>query len=221
MGKSLFITGTDTGVGKTTVSIALAKILLSRGLSVAYFKPVETGCFPECQDGSSLSEITGQSLDEVVLYKFKEPVAPLVAEEINDVKIEVEKIYSHYERLLSRYDFVIVEGAGGIKVPITENNGYIFTYLDMVYELDLPVLIVSRAGLGTINHTVLTIDALNSVESNIIGIVLNQFTGKEISEPYNPEVIEKMTGVKVLAICHQSKFPEIECFKKLGNIYLT
>ncbi|NPA57674.1 MAG: dethiobiotin synthase, partial [Aquificae bacterium] len=193
MSNTIFITATDTSVGKTTVSGALAKILKDKGYSVGYFKPVETGCGQVCPDGETLSRITGQPLEEVVLYSFSNPVAPLVAQQLEGKEIDINRIYTHLDYLQSRYDYLIVEGAGGIKVPITERDGQIYTYLDFVYETGLAVLIVARAGLGTINHTSLTVDVLNYINADIKGIILNGYTGEDVSERTNPEVIYQMT----------------------------
>ncbi|NPA13257.1 MAG: dethiobiotin synthase [Aquificae bacterium] len=215
MSEILFITGTDTGVGKTVVSGALASLLKEEGINVGYFKPVETGCSPKCADASLLASITGQPEDEVVLYRFETPVAPLVAQMEEGIQIDMERVYSHIDTLKTRYDYLIIEGAGGIKVPITEEDGRVITYLDMVAEYQLPTLVVARAGLGTINHTALTVDALNSVDANIVGIVLNGYTGEDISEKTNPYIIQMMTGIDILALCKQSEKPIKECYNQL------
>ncbi|WP_297492795.1 dethiobiotin synthase [Persephonella sp.] len=218
MSKVIFITATDTGVGKTTVSAALAKLLKDRGKNIGYFKPVETGCDPVCSDASLLSKITGQALDEIVLYRFSYPVSPFVAQEYEPVEIDMDHILLYLDSLKKKYDFLIVEGAGGIKVPITENEGRIITYLDLVYEASLPVLIVSRAGLGTINHTVLTVDALNSINAQIKGVIMNGYKGSDPSEEKNPEIIHMMTGIDILAVCCQSEDPVGECCKNLEPV---
>ncbi len=218
MSKVIFVTATDTGVGKTTVSAALAKLLKDRGKNVGYFKPVETGCDPVCHDASLLSRITGQTVDEIVLYRYRLPVSPLVAQEYELIEIDMDRILLHLDGLRKKYDFLIVEGAGGIKVPITESDGNILTYLDFVYQASLPVLIVSRAGLGTINHTVLTVDALNSINAQIKGIIINGFKGNDPSEEKNPEIIQMMTGVDILAVCSKSDDPVDECSKKLEPV---
>lgn len=215
MGKVLFITATDTGVGKTTVSAALAKIVKEKDIKVGYFKPVETGVEEYPVDGKLLSDITGQSIDEVVLYKFKNPVAPYPASEIEGVEIDLEKIKQQYEYLKQKYEFLIVEGAGGVYVPITKN----YTYVDMVKEFNLPVLVVSRAKLGTINHTVLTVKALKGVK--IAGIVMNGFDGSDISEETNPRVIYEMTGIPIIAKCFSSKNPVEECYRCLKPAFET
>jgi len=210
--KSIFITATDTGVGKTTISYALAKTLIEKGLKVAYFKPVETGADSIPEDAASLSKLTGQPIDEVVLYTFKNPVAPYVATIMEGRDIDLDKIIKHYEYLVQKYDFVIVEGAGGVLVPIKEN----YTYRELIKDLNIPVLLVSRASLGTINHTLLTLEALK--DANILGIIMNGFTGNDISEEKNPEVIEKFSKVKVMAKCNKSENPANECYEKLKNV---
>ncbi|WP_457639433.1 dethiobiotin synthase [Persephonella sp.] len=218
MPKSIFITATDTGVGKTTVSAALAKILRDKGFRVGYYKPVETGCIDECTDGKLLSEITGQPVDEITLYRFEAPVAPYVAEKLEDSQIDIELLYAHLDYLKAKYDYLIVEGAGGIRVPITEHFGQIITYADFVYEASLPVLVVARAGLGTINHTVLTVDVLNFINADIKGIIINGYSGRDISEDSNPEVIAEMTGIDILAVCSQSEDPVEECYYRLLGV---
>jgi len=207
LSKAVFITGTDTGVGKTVVAGAVVKLLKDKGYNVGYFKPVETGCSPECSDAKTISQITGQHIDEVVLYQFKNPVAPLVAERLEGKKIDMARIYSHLDRLKRSYEYLVIEGAGGIKVPITEEGGNIITYLDFVYETFLPVVIVSRAGLGTINHTVLTVDALNTINAEIKGIVVNGYTGETVSEKTSPQIIHEMTGISVLCVVNKAKNP--------------
>ncbi|MEN3039691.1 MAG: dethiobiotin synthase, partial [Candidatus Kryptonium sp.] len=117
--QAVFITATDTGVGKTTVSAGLAKVLLNRGLKVGYYKPVETGVEDYPQDGKLLSQITGQPLEEVVLYTYKNPLAPYPASLIEGKEVDIDKIVQHFRYLQSKCDFLIVEGAGGVYVPIT------------------------------------------------------------------------------------------------------
>ncbi|NPA16516.1 MAG: dethiobiotin synthase [Aquificae bacterium] len=218
MPKSIFVTATDTGVGKTTVSAALAKILKDRGYSVGYYKPVETGCGQVCSDGELLSKITGQPLDEITVYRFTQPVAPFVAQQLEGEEIDINRLYAHLDSLQSKYEYIIVEGAGGLKVPITEQYGQIYTYADFIYETGLPVLIVAQAGLGTINHTALTVDVLNFINAEIRGIILNGYTGEDISEDTNPEVIAQMTGVDILALCSRSDTPVDECYYRLLGV---
>jgi dethiobiotin synthetase len=168
MKNQIFITGTDTGVGKTYISYLIAKSLIDKGINVGYFKPIETGCMPNCEDATKLASLTKQNLEEVVLFKFKNPVAPLVAEREERKKILIEKILDHLEKLKEKYEFLIVEGAGGIGVPITKKNGKIYTYLDFLKDTNLPTVIVARANLGTINHTYLTFNKIKQNNQKIL-----------------------------------------------------
>ena len=220
MNKVIFITATDTGVGKTTVSSALARLAKDAGINVGYFKPVETGCEEECLDAKTLSSITGQDLDEIVLYRYKNPVAPFVAEEEEGIKIDINKIKKHLAKLKEKYELLIVEGAGGVAVPITKVNGKIYTYLDFAYENNLPTLVVARANLGTINHTYLTVKALKEKNIKILGIVLNGLSDNpSLAEKTNPYIIREMTGVDIWCICKHKKNSIEECYKKLQEFF--
>lgn len=203
MKKGLFITGTDTGVGKTVVAAGLIRAIKAKGLSVCSMKPLESGCslkkgklFPT--DAVTLLNASGidETLDAVNPYRFRNPLAPLVAAEIEGVKIEKKRIISAYERLSKKYDITIVEGIGGIMAPVYKK----YLCLDLAGDLGLPLLIVSRPGLGTINHTLLTIEAVRDRGLDVAGVVINYAlkTRKGLSERTNPKVIEKLGNVPVL-----------------------
>ena len=205
MFKGIFITGTDTGVGKTYVAENLAAALKRRGIDVGVMKPVETGCRVRAgrlvpRDTLRLIKAASvrDSVSHVNPYRFQNPVAPLVAAELHKSKIETGKILTTYQTLSEKHDFMIVEGAGGIMVPLSQT----YLYLDLAGDIDLPVLIVARPGLGTINHTLLTIAALRARRIPIAGIVINYTENKKIglAEKTNPSVIESISGVKILGI---------------------
>ncbi len=191
----LFITGTDTGVGKTTFSALLAKFLKEKGINVGYFKPVETGCQPKCHDVNMLSEITGQPLDEMIVYRFKNPLSPLAASYIEDKKVEIGKLVDRFNQLKDKYDVLLVEGAGGILVPITEGKNKIYTYRDFLSILKIPVVIVARAGLGTINHTALTSEALKNFQIAGLAFNFDKDYKNDVSVKNNIGVVKKMTGI--------------------------
>lgn len=194
--KAILITATDTGVGKTFVSYNLAYALRERGLRVGYLKPVETDVKDLPQDGSLLASLTGQSLEEVVPVRFSLPLSPYagILEEGRDFSLE--ELRRHYERLLEEYDFLIVEGAGGVAVPI--KKGY--NYANLAKDWNLKTLLVARAGLGTINHTFLSWYYMKSMGVEPIGIVMNGFEGKDVSERTNPFIIKGLTGLKVVEL---------------------
>ncbi len=175
MSKGCFITGTDTGVGKTVVTAALASVLRSRGLHVGVMKPVETGCPVEDgrlqpQDSLFLRRISGcaASQELVTPYTLREPLAPAIAAELEGITIDMHHIHQCYKRLCAEHDIVLVEGAGGLLVPLTQQ----LSMHDMAVTLDLPILIVARNILGTINHTTLTV-TVASTRSHVLGVVLN------------------------------------------------
>ena len=193
MGLSIFITGTNTGVGKTFFSYLLAKGLQKLGLRVGYWKPVETGADPIPQDAKLLATLLGEKIEEVVSYTFKMPLAPAVAEIYEGEKIEIKRLKEIYKSKLAKYDLLIVEGAGGLAVPLKKG----FTFGDFAKELNLPVVIVSDAKLGTINCSFLTAFYGKSLKLNLLGFAFNRFTGKDFSEKDNPKVVEEMTGLPV------------------------
>lgn len=201
----LFIIGTDTGVGKTYVSAGIARALTCRGVDVGVMKPAETGC--SLRDGRLMpkdvlrlmkSACVKDPLSLVNPYRFRRPLAPAVAAELERKTIDPLKIINAYQLLSNRHDFMIVEGAGGIMVPLSGA----YTYLDLAKKLGLPVLIVARPGLGTINHTLLTIAALRGREIKIAGIVINYALDQKsgLAEKTSPGVIEKMSGIRIMGI---------------------
>ncbi len=203
--KGIFITGTDTGVGKTFVASGLLRAFNEMGYKVCPMKPVETGCkvrdgrlIPH--DGMKLIKASGvkEPLDIINPYRFKLPLAPSVAAELEGVRIHKRKIISTCRYLLNKYEVTIVEGAGGIMVPIYKR----YLYRDLIKELDLPVVIVSRPGLGTINHTLLTIEVAKSRGIEVIGIIINYAvkTKRDPSEKTNPEILSKISGIPILGV---------------------
>lgn len=205
MAKGIFITGTDTGVGKTVVAGGLACALKREGLDVGVMKPVQTGCIETAKgliapDANFLINITGvkDSVDLVAPYRFKEPLAPSVAAEIEDREIDIEKIITSYNLLTKIHDLVIVEGAGGILVPVWKD----LLFIDIIKKLSVPVIIVARIGLGTINHTLLTARYALEHGIKIIGIIFNNTNSKEdgIAERANPDIIKRLCNIPILGI---------------------
>ena len=192
----VLITGTDTGVGKTFITYNLARGLLKRGYKVKCFKPVETYVRDIPEDGSLLAKATGQSIDEVVPVRFSLPLAPYAAEIEEGKSFSLEDLRRHYEKLKSDAGILLVEGAGGIAVPIKKN----YTYGNLAKDWNLKVFIVARAGLGTLNHTFLTWYYAKNLGLEIVGIVLNGATGEDVSERTNPRIVEEMTGIKPIVI---------------------
>jgi len=193
---AFLITGTDTGVGKTFIAYNLAYALRERGFKAGCLKPVETGVEEVPQDGLLLSRATGQPLEEVVPVRFRLPLAPYAAELEGEGSLSLEKLKEHYEALKKRYSPLLVEGAGGIAVPLKKN----YTYGNLAKDWGLKVFVVARAGLGTLNHTFLTCFYARSLGLEVTGIVLNRARGEEPSERTNPRIVEEVTGVRPLVV---------------------
>ncbi|HKZ71459.1 MAG TPA: dethiobiotin synthase [Nitrospirota bacterium] len=203
--QGIFITGTDTGVGKTFVAAGIASALQKQRVNVGVMKPVHTGCKAKNgalipQDSVLLARSAGvdDPLDLMTPYMFREPVAPYVAAIENDIEIDIGRITKSFTRLCRRHEYMIVEGIGGVLVPITQN----FYVADLIKRLRLPAIVVTRPGLGTINHTILTINCLRERKIPIKGIVVN-YSLKEkdtLAEKRGPETIGRLSRVPILGI---------------------
>ena len=197
--RGLFVTGTDTGVGKTEVAAALVAGWRARGLDVGVMKPAQSGVEDgEPTDADRLREAAGGG-DPVALvcpYSLRAPLAPAVAARLEGVQISLPHLLACAAELSRRHQALVVEGAGGILVPLTDSH----SYADLAVGLGMPVLVVARAGLGTVNHAALTCEALRARGLAVAGVVLNRArAGTDPSEPHNAGEIERLTGVRVLA----------------------
>ena len=204
--RGLLITGTDTGVGKTLVACAVIAATHARGRDVAVYKPAETGCKKihgrlTGEDAARLIAAGGASQDPstATSYLFELPAAPLVAAEAAGAKIDPLKIASDFERVARAHDVVVVEGAGGLLVPIAEG----YTYLDLALALDLSVICVVGSRLGCINHALLTLDALDRAGAAIRGFVVNQLESGADAEAFarsNLTTIQRFTRCRGLGV---------------------
>ena len=200
--KGIFITGTDTGVGKTYIAAGIAKELRSRGVDVGVMKPAETGCRVRAgklvpADSRALMRAAGvrDALDLVNPCRFRKPLAPSVAARLEGRMIDLGMVMRAFRELRKRHDFLIVEGAGGIMVPLWEDR----LFIDLAERMGLPVLIVARPGLGTINHTLLTVAALQQRKLPLAGIVINHAvtSRQDLATRTNPGVIEELSGTGI------------------------
>src|SRR5579884_3028539 len=174
----LFITGTDTDVGKTVVAGAIADWFRRRGFRVAVCKPVATGCVRRreglvSEDAEFLAHCADAraSLDEMCPQRYAEPLAPAIAAERAGRPLDWEAIDRSVWRMSGDADVMIVEGVGGLMVPLDGKH----TVCDMAGWLGAPAVVVARAGLGTINHTLLTVNALREVKVAVAGVVINRY----------------------------------------------
>lgn len=200
-----FITGTDTGVGKTHVTAALLRELRHRGHHAAAYKPIACG-----PGGRNDAKTYRRLMDNQVPLDLLNPVylrhslAPSVAAQLTNTRIDLRKIHSGFRLLTSGFSPVLVEGAGGLLVPIKRN----YLIADLIRQLDLPVIIVARLGLGTLNHTLLTVRAAAGLK--IAGIILNDTTGQRgLAERTNIQEIPKLTGVPLLGVVAHNRQPDV------------
>lgn len=213
--KGLFITGTDTGVGKTLIAGGIARLLADDGIKVGVFKPVASGCRDEREglvssDAEFLSVCarSEEALSVISPITFSTPATPSVCEEIEKQKVDFEQIAGVYKYLCDKNDFMIVEGIGGVRVPISAG----VDLLDLAMEFGLPVVIVTRPDLGTINHTLLTIDAVRAAGLDVAGLVINgyDFLDASIAEQTVADVLVEWGQTRVLSVVPRDDESDVE-----------
>lgn len=210
--KSLFITATDTGIGKTFVAAGLAKAFREAQIDIGVMKPIATGCRKVLADeqmniGEMISDDAvilrnsanvSDNLDLINPVRYEQPLAPFAAAKLTGNSICLNHIFASYDELLTRHEFLIVEGIGGLMVPIFHD----YFVSDLIKSLESCALIVARPNLGTINHTILTVNEAQRAGIEILGVVLNHYEkfDDDISIQSNAEIIEKCSGLPVLGI---------------------
>jgi dethiobiotin synthetase len=196
--RGVFVAGTDTGIGKSVLAASICAALAARGESVAAFKPVVTGLDEDAEPGwprdhellAGASSV-GQTPDEVAPYRFGPPVSPHYAAELAGVRIERAGLIAAALRATRDADALVCEGVGGVLVPLT--SGYLVR--DLAVDLDLPVVVATGTGLGTINRSLLTVEALGA---RTAGIVMTPWpSSPEPMELSNRETVERLAGVPV------------------------
>ncbi|MEZ4485210.1 MAG: dethiobiotin synthase [Syntrophotaleaceae bacterium] len=204
-GRGLFVTGTDTGVGKTLVAAALAHFLLRQGVRVGVMKPVESGVANPAglgEDGALLRWAAGceAPIELISPCRLKEPVAPSLAASQAGTSIDIDGLVAAAGEMLKRYDFVIVEGAGGLMVPLLDR----FMIGDLARRIGLPLLTVCRAGLGTLNHTLLTLQAARAWGLQTAGLVVNGMPANPgLAERHAPAMLADLGDIDVWQVLSQ------------------
>ncbi len=220
----IFITGTDTGVGKTVVTGLLARYLLAAGYSAITQKWIQTGCDGFPPDIAAHVDITGpekypieQSLDNICPYRLALPASPHLAAANENSSIDAAKIRASFHALARRFDFVLVEGIGGFLVPYNSKS----LVIDIAADLRLPLVIVAENRLGAINHALLTIEAAKARAMRILGVIFNESDDEEsplVAED-NPKITADLTGETILGVLPRStdKNALIESFEPIGK----
>jgi dethiobiotin synthetase len=208
----LLITATDTGVGKTLIASAIAAHLRRRGLRVAVSKPCATGCATRreglvSEDAEFLAHFadTRHTLELVCPQRFAEPLAPAIAAERAGEPLDWPLIDRAIQTMCEGADVIVVEGIGGILTPMDPKH----TFLDVAAWLKLPAVVVARPGLGTINHTLLTCQALRARNIPVAGVVINRYPPETpgVAEETNPRAIERWGKVPVLCLAPEFAGP--------------
>ena len=193
----LLVTGTDTGIGKTFVACALARALRASGRRVSVMKPVETGVTDAPDDARRLREAAADPapLDEICPYRLRAPLAPAVAARLENVTIDLARLEALIRRRLEDADVLLVEGAGGLLVPIADS----VTWADLAARLRLPLLVVAANRLGTINHCALTARVADAMGLRVVGFVLSSpGSVRDDSAGTNAAAITSLTGLPCL-----------------------
>lgn len=213
MSKFLFITGTGTNVGKTYIAALIVKKLVDAGINVGYFKPAMSDNKQDSKGnilpGDSLFiknfAKTNQPVEEMCPYLFTEPYSPHLAAQLNKQSISIPKIHFSLRKLCQKYEYIVIEGAGGVLCPLTYDNGDIYTITNFIGHYNFPCLIVADAGLGTINHLCLTIDYLQTLNINVQGFVLNNYQKNNLLHTDNLKMCHSMTNLEAVACIKQNE----------------
>jgi dethiobiotin synthetase len=218
--RGILITGTDTGVGKTIVGCGLAAALTAQGKTVGVLKPAETGCvlrdgvlYPE--DAVRLAAYARVSLplEQICPYRFAPAVAPSVAAELVDMTIDPQRIAAVFEEIAKQHDFTIVEGAGGLLVPLTGR----YTFADLAQDLNLPLLVVVGSKLGALNHTLLTLRVAKALSLPVTGYLLNHPTASsDLATQTNARTLAYLADAPCLGVLpFLSLSGDVECDRTL------
>lgn len=202
MAKGLFVTATGTDIGKTYVTALIVKKLRSLGLNAGYYKAAVSGAESVSESDAGyvnrIAEI-GESEELLLSYLYKTAVSPHLAARIEGNPAEMSVIKSTFARVCGQYDFVTMEGSGGIVCPIRKDGKAVIFLEDIIRELGLPSVIVADAGLGTINAVVTTFEYMKARNLAVNGIILNKWNGDTMQRD-NLAMIEELTGVRVIAV---------------------
>lgn len=202
----LFVTGTDTGIGKTFVTSALVSALVAQGIRVSVCKPLESGEGDGPSDAELLWRAQGrtQKREDVCLYHFKNPVTPAVASAIEGIAVSGERVMKHLERLAAECDLLIVEGVGGLLSPLLAE----YTLADLGEKLSATFLLVVGSRLGAINHTSLTLEVLRARGLSVLGYVFNDLfnkaeNGRDVALATNRAILAEVAGrYEVPELCY-------------------
>ena len=192
MTRGIFVTGTDTEIGKTAITAGLAAVLKRRGINAGVMKPISAGGRADAKLLRRAAR-SDQPLDTINPIYLRDPLSPNIAARREEKILDLAPVFDAFNHLSKIHDYLLVEGVGGLLVPITDD----FLVADLAARLDLPLLIVARAALGTINHTLLTIEAARARGLQINSVIYNTLSAgsSDVSAQMSPEVVTRISGV--------------------------
>jgi len=203
--RGILIIGTDTGVGKTFIAAALARVFHSRGIDVGVMKPFaaarRTFSRKYRSEDTAILAKAAHSTDsdtEMNSYFYTVPAAPYVASEVtHQEKVSIPTVLESYQHLAAKHDIMIVEGIGGLLVPLTESE----TFADFAKILNIPAIVVARCSIGTFNHTLLTLSVLKTYDLDVMGLVMNGYPRRQRAEDKQLVIaVKRLAGVEVLCV---------------------
>jgi dethiobiotin synthetase len=228
--RGFFITATDTGVGKTMISTLLITAFRKRGLRVGAMKPFETGCEERDgvllpADGLLLRNAAGmrEPIELVTPLRYRLPLAPLVAAKEEGRAVELGAVFTAYEQLAVEYEAMVVEGIGGVMVPLASEKeaggSHPFFVADLIQALKLPTIVVASPSLGTINHTLLTVNYLLSRGITVAGVIISCGAPPDgsIAEQTNPGALEQLLPVPVIGLVHYFSNPAPDSLARIAD----
>lgn len=221
MSNIVFITGTDTGVGKTVVSSLLTSFFYQQGIDVFPLKPVETGCKKTSagkllgRDTELLWELTAKNfkIDEICPFAFRTPVAPIVAAKKENIELDPQIIVENIKQRSRENEIVIVEGAGGLLVPLAEN----YSYLNLIKDCGARTIVVVGSRLGALNHSLLTFSVLRTAGLEVMGYVFNELypltqTDQKDALETNRAVLKELARpFEIDELCYLKNLGDIRC----------
>ena len=217
---NIFVTGTDTDVGKTVISAGLAAIMQSLGYRTGVLKPFQSGAAEQRGFLVSPDLAFVKKMDPYVhthaSYVLKAPTAPYIAAEVENIEIDLDIVLRDYSQMNQKCDTVIVEGSGGLMVPVAPN----ILMSDTAKKLNLPILIVARPDLGSINHTLMTINAAKQAGLKTVGVIINKYPDKtdDIAIKTAPRLIEEYSDAKILGIVRDFSNEQLSAGVLIANM---
>lgn len=216
--KGIFITGTDTEVGKTFVTACLTALLREQNMNPIPYKPIQSGAIKTDQgliaeDVEVYRKVLSftDTQETYCSYALERPVSPHLAAKQEGRKISFEEIEGHFNALKNNHDFIVVEGAGGLAVPLIQEKDRIHLTGDLIQQLQLPILLVTHPGLGTINHTLLSVSYAKSMGIPVLGLIVNQWPEHPTEmEKDNIQMMEKLCQIPILGLLPSMPAPAEE-----------